>query len=142
VLSSELALRHHRYVRAVLGRAAPVGRGGAMKRIWPIIGVAKVAESFKWCRSLLGLPEATPAHGQSSTLMEGVAVSPQVGWAHEHPSLTNPDHAKPSNGLLLFFEVDNFDMALPRARPLEKEPHVNSSTGTLEFRSVILMAIT
>jgi hypothetical protein len=65
--------------------------------------------------------------------MEGVALSPQVGWAHEHPSLTNPDHAKPSNGLLLFFEVDNFDMALPRARPLEKEPHVNSSTGTLEF---------
>ena len=38
--------------------------------------------------------------------------------AHEHPSLTSPHYAKPGNGLLLFFRVDNFDMALPRARAL------------------------
>lgn len=25
--------------------------------------------------------------------------------AHEHPSLTSPDHATPGNGLLLFFRV-------------------------------------
>jgi predicted ATPase len=47
------------------------------------------------------------------------------------------DYAKPSNGLLLFFRVDNFDMALPRASALvsqlEEEPHVNPNTGTLEF---------
>jgi hypothetical protein len=57
--------------------------------------------------------------------------------AHEHPSLTSPYHAKPGNGLLLFFRVDNFDLALPRARALvsrlEEEPHVNPSTGTAEF---------
>jgi hypothetical protein len=37
----------------------------------------------------------------------------------------------------LFFRVDNFDVALPRARALvsrlEEEPHVNPSTGTAEF---------
>jgi hypothetical protein len=47
------------------------------------------------------------------------------------------DHGKPGNGLLLFFRVDDFDMALPRARDLvsrfEEEPHVNPSTGTMEF---------
>jgi catechol 2,3-dioxygenase-like lactoylglutathione lyase family enzyme len=57
--------------------------------------------------------------------------------AHEHPSLTSPHHAKPGNGLLLFFRVDNFDVTLPRARALvsllEEEPHVNPSTGTTEF---------
>jgi hypothetical protein len=57
--------------------------------------------------------------------------------AHEHRSLTNPGHAKPGNGLLLFFRVDNFDVALLRARVLvsrlEEEPHVNVNTGTMEF---------
>jgi hypothetical protein len=40
-------------------------------------------------------------------------------------------------GLLLFFRVDDFDMALRRARALvtrlEEEPHVNPNTGTSEF---------
>ena len=57
--------------------------------------------------------------------------------AHEHPSLASPDHSGPGNGLLLFFRVDDFDEALPRARALvaglEEEPHVNTSTGTKEF---------
>ena len=48
-----------------------------------------------------------------------------------------PDHGKPGNGLLLFFRVDDFDMALPRARALvsrlEEEPHLNPSTETMEF---------
>jgi hypothetical protein len=51
--------------------------------------------------------------------------------------LTSPHDAKPGNGLLLFFRVDNFDVALPRARALvgrlEEEPHVNPNTRTAEF---------
>jgi hypothetical protein len=51
--------------------------------------------------------------------------------------LTSPDHAQPGNGLLLFFRVDDFDMALPRARALvaqlEEEPHINPNTETQEF---------
>jgi hypothetical protein len=39
--------------------------------------------------------------------------------------------------LLLFFRVDDFDMALKRARALvtrlEEAPHVNPNTGTMEF---------
>jgi hypothetical protein len=49
----------------------------------------------------------------------------------------SPDQALPGNGLLLFFRVDDFHAALPRARALvdrlEEEPHVNPSTGTAEF---------
>jgi hypothetical protein len=56
---------------------------------------------------------------------------------HDHPSLTSPDHAQPGNGLLLFFRVDDFDMALSRARSLvdqlEEEPNMNPNTETMEF---------
>jgi hypothetical protein len=49
----------------------------------------------------------------------------------------SPDVASPGNGLLLFFRVDDFDMALKRARALverfEEEPHVNPNTRTPEF---------
>jgi hypothetical protein len=49
----------------------------------------------------------------------------------------SPDEAPAGNGLLLFFRVDDFDMALERARALltrlEEEPHVNPNTRTMEF---------
>jgi glyoxalase/bleomycin resistance protein/dioxygenase superfamily protein len=49
----------------------------------------------------------------------------------------SPGQASPGNGLLLFFRVDDFDMALKRARALvdrfEEEPHVNPRTQTMEF---------
>jgi len=57
--------------------------------------------------------------------------------AHQHPSLMSPDEASPGNGLLLFFRVDDFEIALKRARALvarfEEEPHVNPNTQTREF---------
>jgi hypothetical protein len=49
----------------------------------------------------------------------------------------NPGECPPGNGLLLFFRVDDFDMALKRARALvtrlEEEPHMNPNTRTREF---------
>ena len=49
----------------------------------------------------------------------------------------SPDHGKPVNGLLLFFRVDDCDLALQRARSLvtrlEEEPHVNPNSQTKEF---------
>jgi catechol 2,3-dioxygenase-like lactoylglutathione lyase family enzyme len=111
-----------------------------MKRIWTIIGVADVAQSFKWHQSLLGLPETAPAHDYFGQIVDsdGTVLLCLHRWgAHEHPSLTSPDDATPGNGLLLFFRVDDFDVALSRARALvgrlDEEPHVNPNTGTVEF---------
>ena len=111
-----------------------------MKRTGTIIGVADVPQSLKCYQSLLGLPETAPAHDYFGQIVDsdGTVLLCLHEWgAHEHPSLTSPHHAKPGNGLLLFFRVDNFDVALPRARALvsrlEEEPHVNPSTGTTEF---------
>ena len=111
-----------------------------MKRTWTIIGVREVAGSLKWYQSLLGLPEAAPAHDDFGQILDsdGTVLLCLHEWgAHEHPSLTGPDHAQPGNGLLLFFRVDDLDMALPRARALvvrlEEEPHLSPNTGTMEF---------
>ena len=111
-----------------------------MKRTWTIIGVADVLQSFKWYQQLLGLPETVPAHGYFGQIVDsdGTVLLCLHEWgAHEHPSLTSPHDAKPGNGLLLFFRVDNFEVALSRARTLvsclEEEPHVNPNVGTMEF---------
>jgi hypothetical protein len=49
----------------------------------------------------------------------------------------SPDDGTPGNGLLVFFRVDDYEMALKRARALvarfEEEPHVNPNTQTREF---------
>jgi catechol 2,3-dioxygenase-like lactoylglutathione lyase family enzyme len=111
-----------------------------MKRTWTIIGVNDVRASFKWYQSLFGQPETAPAHDEFGQLLDsdGTVLLCLHEWgAHGHPSLTSPDHATPGNGLLLFFRVDDFDLALQRARGLvsrlEEEPHVNPNTRTKEF---------
>lgn len=111
-----------------------------MKRIWTIIGVEDVSASFKWYQSLFGQPAAAPGHDYWGQIQDsdGTVLLCLHQWgAHEHPSLTSPDKAPPGNGLLLFFRVDDFDMALKRARALvsrlDEEPHLNPNTETREF---------
>ena len=111
-----------------------------MKRIWTIIGVSDVPSSFKWYQALFGQPLTAPVHDHFGQLLDSdgtVLLSLHAWGAHEHPSLTSPDHATPGNGLLLFFRVDDFDQTLQRARDLalrfDEEPHVNPNTQTNEF---------
>jgi catechol 2,3-dioxygenase-like lactoylglutathione lyase family enzyme len=111
-----------------------------MKRIWTVIGVADVAHSFAWYQSLFGQPATHPAHDDFGQILDtdGTVLLCLHKWgAHEHPPLTSPDRSRPGNGLLMFFRVDDFAEALPRARALvpalEEEPHVNPNTGTMEF---------
>jgi catechol 2,3-dioxygenase-like lactoylglutathione lyase family enzyme len=111
-----------------------------MKRTWTIVGVADVADSFKWYQALFGQPVALPAHRDFGQILDsdGTVLLCVHEWgAHGHPSLMSPDPATPGNGLLLFFRVDDFDLALQRARALvtrfEEEPHMNPNTQTMEF---------
>ncbi len=111
-----------------------------MIRTWTIIGVDHVAASCKWYQSLLGLPQTPPAHDYFGQIRDtdGTVLLCLHAWGeHDHPSLTSRDCALPDNGLLLFFRVDDFDMALSRARALatgfEQGPDRNPNTGTMEF---------
>jgi predicted enzyme related to lactoylglutathione lyase len=111
-----------------------------MKRTWTIIGVGDVLRSVRWYQSLFGQSETPPAHDHFGQILDsdGTVLLCLHQWgAHGHPSLMSADRATPGNGLLLFFRVDDCDMALPRARALvtrlEEEPHLNPNTGTTEF---------
>ncbi|HEY4132975.1 MAG TPA: VOC family protein [Gemmatimonadaceae bacterium] len=111
-----------------------------MKRIWTVIGVRDVPASFAWYQSLLGIHTTQPNHDYFGQIIDadGTVLLCLHEWgAHEHPSLTSPDVATPGNGLLLFFRVDDYELALGRARALidrfEEEPHVNANTTTREF---------
>lgn len=111
-----------------------------MKRTWTIIGVADVARSFAWYQTLFGQAKTAPAHDFFGQILDadGTVLICLHRWgAHDHPSLADPAHAQPGNGLLLFFRVDDFEASLRRARglvpQLEEEPSLNPSTGTQEF---------
>ena len=111
-----------------------------MKRLWTIVGVSDVRASLNWYQVLLGHPATPPAHEDFAQLVDAdgtVLLSLHQWGAHGHPTLTSPDDATPGNGLLLFFRVDDYDLALTRARALaarfEEEPHVNPNTRTAEF---------
>jgi catechol 2,3-dioxygenase-like lactoylglutathione lyase family enzyme len=111
-----------------------------MKRTWTIIGVRDVAFSFKWYQALFARPETPPAHDHWGQICDsdGTVLLCLHQWGtHEHPSLMSPNKGLAGNGLLLFFRVDDFDLALQRARALvprlDEEPHVNPATGTKEF---------
>lgn len=110
-----------------------------MKRTWTIIGVRDVPASSRWYQSLFGQPATPPAHDHFGQIVDadGTVLLCLHAWgAHEHPSLASPD-PPPGNGLLLFFRVDDYDLALERARALvarfEEEPHLNPNTRTSEF---------
>ena len=59
-------------------------------------------------------------------------------WDEEnHPNLVNADAAPRGHGVVLWFEVDDFDAAVKRARALRaqviEEPHVNPNAGHREM---------
>ena len=131
---------HERHGRAS-PRGAEVGsRRGVMKRIWTIIGVRDVARSVKWYQALFGQPESPPAHadfGQIAMPMARCLLCLHQWGAHEHPSLLSPHEGHAGQRASVVLRVDDFDLALPRARALvarlDEEPHVNPNTRTEEF---------
>lgn len=118
----------------------PLNSDTAMKRIWTIIGVGDVPASHTWYQSLFGQPATAPSHTHFAQILDtdGTVLLCLHEWgAHGHPTLTSPDTSPPGNGLLLFFRVDDYEMALRRARALvahfEEDSQVNPNTQAREF---------
>jgi catechol 2,3-dioxygenase-like lactoylglutathione lyase family enzyme len=102
----------------------------------PLIAVRDVEASSRWYAKLLGLhdlgEELGDTHGNvyNRLLRDGALVLQLHSWDDEdHPNLINREAAPPGHGVLLWFEVDDFDAAVKRARGLQakvlQEPHVN-----------------
>ena len=106
-----------------------------------LIAVRDVRASSRWHQHLLGL-SALPEHEHRDSyngLFSGGRLILQLhAWdEEEHPNLVNADAAPPGHGVLLWFEADDFDAAVERARSLNAqvidEPHVNPNAGHREI---------
>ena len=102
-------------------------------RAQPLIAVRDVRASSRWYQQLLGfdsLPEHPHRDLYERLFCDDHLVLQLHAWdAEEHPNLVNADAAPPGHGILLWFEVDNFDEVVQQARALGAqvvlEPHVN-----------------
>ena len=89
----------------------------------PLISVSDVEASSRWYQHLLG---CRSAHGgtQYERLMTGDAIILQLHSFHadhHHGSFADPLDKPYGNGLLLWFEIDDFDAAVIRAQELKAE---------------------
>lgn len=99
----------------------------------PLIAVRDVRASSRWYGELLGA-DSLPEHPHRD-LYERISCSGQLllqlhAWDEEdHPNLVNRDAAPAGHGVLLWFQVSDFDVAVERARALGAEivlePHFN-----------------
>jgi catechol 2,3-dioxygenase-like lactoylglutathione lyase family enzyme len=105
----------------------------AIVQAQPLIAVRDVRASSRWYSALLAA-EALPEH-EHRDVYDRISCSGRLvlqlhAWDEEnHPNLVNADAAPPGHGMLLWFEVEDFDAAVARARGLGAtiiaEPHVN-----------------
>ena len=91
----------------------------------PLIAVRNVRASSDWYRELLGL-DSLPDHPHRDfydrLLSAGQLVLQLHAWdAHDHPNLVNRDAAPLGHGVVLWFEVDDFDAVVERARALRAQ---------------------
>jgi catechol 2,3-dioxygenase-like lactoylglutathione lyase family enzyme len=109
-------------------------------RSQPMIAVRDVRASTRWYRQLLGL-ESLPEHSHRDVydrmFFAGQLVLQVHAWdEHDHPNLVNADAAPLGHGVLLWFEVDDFDAVVERARalhaPIIEEPHLNPRPNHME----------
>jgi catechol 2,3-dioxygenase-like lactoylglutathione lyase family enzyme len=100
----------------------------------PLICVADVEASSQWYRRLLNCESAHGGPTYERLVSEGRLVLQLHNWAVEHHHGRIGDPALPhGNGMLLWFQIDDFAAAMARATELGAEvvlpPHRNPPEG-------------
>jgi catechol 2,3-dioxygenase-like lactoylglutathione lyase family enzyme len=107
----------------------------------PLIAVRDVGASSRWYSKLLNVDRlGGDEHPEiyDRLLCKGQLILQLHAWdEEEHPNLVGTDAAPHGHGVLLWFEVDDFDAAVERARALKaeivEEPHINPAPGHREI---------
>jgi catechol 2,3-dioxygenase-like lactoylglutathione lyase family enzyme len=99
----------------------------------PLIAVRDVRASSRWYVELLGA-DSIPEHPHRD-IYDRISCADRLllqlhAWDEEdHSNLVNADAAPPGHGVLLWFQVVDFDGVVDRARRLKaeiiEEPHIN-----------------
>jgi catechol 2,3-dioxygenase-like lactoylglutathione lyase family enzyme len=89
----------------------------------PLICVRDVETSSRWYQRLLGCDSAHGGPNYERLVSGGRLVLQLHRWeqGHHHGRIGDPNDLPPGNGLLLWFEVDDFDGAIERAKTLGAE---------------------
>jgi hypothetical protein len=101
----------------------------------PLIAVRNVRASSRWYAELLGadtLPDHPHRDVYDRISHSGRLLLQLHAWdAEDHPNLVNADAAPPGYGVVLWFQVGDFDLAVESARGLKAEivedVHFNSA---------------
>ena len=107
----------------------------------PLIAVRSVRASSRWyaeLRAADSLPEHSHRDSYDRISLSGRLILQLHAWDVEgHPNLVNANAAPPGHGVLLWFQVADFDAAVARARRLGaeivQEPHVNPAPQSREM---------
>lgn len=99
----------------------------------PLIAVRNVRASSRWYAELLGadsLPDHSHRDFYDRICCSGKLVLQLHAWDEEdHPNLVDADAAPLAHGVVLWFQVVDFDSAVKRARGLGaeiiQEPRIN-----------------
>src|SRR5690349_11372830 len=128
---SKKAASSTKKAKALSKKASPTARPQ------PLIAVRDVCASARWYAKLLGLDALGDRHPDHRDVYDRI-IDPKDkdrlvlqlhAWDEEdHPNLVDREKAKVGHGVLLWFELDDFDAGVTRARELHadviEEPHV------------------
>ena len=87
----------------------------------PLIAVSNVEASSQWYQGLLGCQSGHGGAEYERLVANGALILQlhRFGIAHHHGAIGNPDDKPYGNGVLLWFEIDDFDAALARMAALK-----------------------
>jgi hypothetical protein len=121
-------------------------RQNPVQRVWPIIAVADVPRSAQWYVSLLA---GVQSHPRGKVFNQILSDDREVllclhCWGpsgpkgdHHWATLSDPTRADTTNGLLLWFVIDDFEAAWKRAQILggsiAELPSTDNGTGMRTF---------
>lgn len=100
----------------------------------PLIAVEDVEASSAWYQRLLGCRSGHGRADYERLVHDGeIVLQLHRCGAHEHPHMGDENTRPYGNGVLLWFQVDDFDEAVDRAGEIDAEivhePHVNRNAG-------------
>ena len=89
----------------------------------PLIAVNDVEASSAWYQKLLGCKSAHGGREYERLEVDGVLVMQlhRFEVEHHHGPIGDPEDRPYGNGVLLWFEIDDYDAAMERVRELHAE---------------------
>jgi catechol 2,3-dioxygenase-like lactoylglutathione lyase family enzyme len=108
----------------------------------PLIAVRDVEASSRWYQTLLGVESAHGGKEYERLEIDGVLIMQLHSFDvdHDHGHIGDP-HQLVGNGVLLWFEIDDFDAAVDRADTLRADvvlpPHRKRARRTRAPRDLV-----